>query len=707
LEIDNVNNLELLNILNAKQQEAVTSPTICTIVLAGPGSGKTRTLTYRIAYLIEEMSVNPQKILAVTFTNKAAREMQERLEGLLGASQAKKVNARTFHSWGARMLRYEMQHLVPILKEKFFSTNDKKVLAIPLPEDGLANDFTIYDTTEQALLMKEVLNQLNFERDPKAVLEIISGWKNKNVRPDSEELVKEAEKNILRQMYRNCYVLYQAALFRYNACDFDDLILLPLLLFERQSERLQAYQEMTSHFLIDEFQDTNEVQYQLSLLLAQQGHIFVVGDEDQAIYGFRHADFKNVERLRDAYADHNLILLEQNYRSNQAIVKAATSLIVHNSERVNKKLWTKNEGTAKIEKFVEADEADEAIMAATIIQLLHKDGHAYKEMAILYRVNAQSREIESALVKEGIPYRLMQGTAFFDRREIRDVLAYLKFIRNGDLYAFRRLVYTRSGLGKKTEQAILAAPQEQELLSWLEMRFAEQQSRQNEEEAPSGKSVLSWLENYYQQGYPLEKGEASPSQWSKLAKKENLQVRGGTIARNVWILAQQIIELKQKVPDRPTMELIQQVIELLTPYISKLKNSIERLENAYELLTIAKRLEGHGEEGLVSFLDESAMSTDMEPAQEESQDKVTLSTMHRSKGLEWDNVLITGVEYNLSPYYKSIDQDGNPDEEERRLFYVGFTRARKNVYLLRTIERTLYGTTRNNPASPYLHELGI
>ena len=698
--------IELLNTLNAKQQKAVTSERTCTIVLAGPGSGKTRTLTYRIAYLIQKKRVNPIKILAVTFTNKAAREMQERLQGLLDPSQAKKVNARTFHSWGARMLRYEMRHVVPILKKTFFKTKDKKELAIELPMDGLSNDFTIYDPREQTRLMKEVIDRLNLDRDPKIMLQLVSGWKNQNLRPNSEILVKEAQKDIVVKTARDCYLLYQAALFRHNACDFDDLILLPLLLFEGASEHLQDYQDMTSHFLIDEFQDTNEVQYQLSVLLAQRGNIFVVGDEDQAIYGFRHADFKNVQRLMNAYPDHELILLEQNYRSNQGIVKAANALIENNTERVDKKLWTDNQGKAEIEKIVVGDEVDEADMVASIIERLHEDEVPYKEIAVLYRVNAQSRQIESTLLKERIPHRLMQGTAFFERREVRDVLGYLKFIRNGDLYAFMRIVYTHSGIGKKTIEAILAAPQEDELLSWLEMRYKAKKGK-NKEDAPSGKSVLSWLENFYQQGKALKKSKAIAREWNKFAKKKNLKVRGGGIAKNVWLLAEQIIELKEKVPEMPTVALIQEVIKILTPYISKLKNSTERLENMHELRTIAIKLDGHGEEGLMTFLDEIAISTDIDPNEETGQEQVILSTMHRSKGLEWDHVLITGAEYNLCPYYKSINENGQADEEERRLFYVAFTRARKNVYLLRTRQRTLYGITKYSRASPYLRELGI
>ncbi len=372
--------------------------------------------------------------------------------------------------------------------------------------------------------MKGVLNQLNLESKPKRVLEKISGWKNKNQRPDDPSFVKEAETNIQLQTLRHCYVLYQAALFEHNACDFDDLILLPLILFENDSERLQAYQETISHFLIDEFQDTNEVQYQLSVLLAQQGHIFVVGDEDQAIYGFRHADFKNVQRLIEAYPEHHLILLEQNYRSNQAIVKAANSLIAHNTERVDKKLWTDNEGVAKITKFVEADEVEEAKMVATIIQLLHKDGHPYNEIAVLYRINAQSREIESALVREGIPHRLMQGVGFFDRAEVKDVLGYLQFIHNGDLHAFSRLIKTRSGLGKKTEEAILAASQKAPLLSWLEQSY-KMTKDENEVDMPSGKSVLSWLEKYYHQGVALEKNGAIGREWNKFAKRQNLKTK--------------------------------------------------------------------------------------------------------------------------------------------------------------------------------------
>ncbi|MGB0384794.1 MAG: ATP-dependent helicase [Ardenticatenaceae bacterium] len=698
--------IELLKTLNEKQQQAVMSEATCTIVLAGPGSGKTRTLTYRIAYLIEKMGVHPAKILAVTFTNKAAREMQERLMGLLDPSQAKKVNARTFHSWGARMLRYDMPHVVPILKKKFFSTKDKQELNIHLPEDGLSSDFSIYDTTEQTNLMKDIINKLNLDFDPKDVLRTVSGLKNLNVRPDSAKLLSLAEEEVHINLLRNCYVLYQAALFRHNACDFDDLILLPLLLFEGDSKKLWNYQEMTSYFLIDEFQDTNEVQYKLSVLLAERGNIFVVGDEDQAIYGFRFADFKNVTRLMSAYPKHNLILLEQNYRSNPGIVNAANSLISNNTERVDKKLWTNNSGESQITTFIAQDQVDEAHYVASIVEFLQKDGHSYDEIAILYRVNAQTRAIETGLLKKRIAYRLMQGTAFFERREVRDALAYLKFIRNGDLYAFMRIIDTRFGLGKKSAQAIIAAPQEEDLTAWLQMRY--QGKKENEkQDSASGKSVLSWLKNFYQQGKPL-KESGIPSEWKKLAKRENLKLSGGS-AKNVWLLAEEIATLCEKVPDLSTIELIGEVIKILKPYIiKKFKEPAERLENVCELLTVAVGMEGHGEEGLVMFLDEIALATDVEKPNEDensTQEQVTLSTMHRSKGLEWDNVLMTGVEENLSPYYKASTEAQH--EEERRLFYVGFTRARKNVYLLRTKERTLFGKTRSNAASPYLDELGI
>jgi len=674
---------DILAGLNDAQREAVQSDAKCSIVLAGPGSGKTRTLTHRIAWLIQN-GVDPSSILAVTFTNKAAGEMQERLAGMLGPV-ARRVVARTFHSFGAKMLRSEIKRLAPVFVEKAFTTDDRREFRIGEPRIGA--NFAIYDEADQGRLLKHVVTEV-LGRDEQFIgpaAHYIERAKNQGLLPNDDTLLQEAAKEPALEIYRDAYAAYQAALLASNACDFDDLILYPKLVFEWFTARLVAYQHHFRHLLVDEYQDTNDVQFDLSVLLAQPdaNRIFVVGDEDQSIYGFRFADFRHIGALEEAFEDSQVFLLEQNYRSTPEIVEVADRLIAHNTERAGKRLWTDRPAGGLVQGYFLGDGVCEAAKALELIERVRdgngRPGVPLDEIAILYRMHALSREIESYLVRAGIPYQVARGTAFYDRLEVRDTLAYAQFIANGDRLAFQRIANVpKRGIGKKTLERILQA-------------------------AGEG-NILQWLQGFYREGQSLALAEAKPKAWKALATRQGLQVSGG-FAQRVWELGEVVIGLRQQVEAGATVtELLKEVIEIAKPHWEGLKNPQERIENATELLTVAGRTETPGLDGLQEFLEGVALVSQADDIEESG--GVTLATLHAAKGLEWDVVLIIGVEDELIPHRRSVAETGN-DEEERRLFYVGVTRARQACYCLGVQRRALFGEVTDHAPSPFLAEMGI
>lgn len=673
---------KILNGLNDRQKQAVVEPHQCLIVLAGPGSGKTRVLTHRIAYLIKE-GVNPYNILAVTFTNKAAREMRTRLENLLDAGRVKAVMACTFHSFGAWMLRVEMPHLIPLLPNLMFTTMDRRDFR--LPQSRLSNDFSIYDSSDQLALMTHIIkdqDRLNLDPKrfkPRDVHAGVSRWKNMGLTPANADLIRAAEDDHMTRIYRNAYLLYQADLLAANALDFDDLILYPLLLFRNQTDRLRRYQDRFRHILIDEYQDTNTVQYELANLMAAH-NLYIVGDPDQAIYGFRCGDARNVQRLMQEHPHHSLVLLEQNYRSVAPILQAANRLIENNTQRVPKRLWTTQTSPDHSHIFPCAcgDEVAEAEQVARLIKEAAGRGVSYGEMAVLARINAMTREIERTLLNNRVPYELFRGTAFFERMEVKDTLSYLQFVYNGDQVAFQRIANKpKRGLGDVAVKAIIRAA-DGDLLGWL--------------------------------GRLLEKGqglaETDPG-WQKVARGLNLErVRAGQMFQ-LWKFAEAVLTVRRLVEkDAAADEVVRQVIALLRSHLETLENFDERWENVQELLTVATRVEPTGLDGLAEFLEQTALGTPEDDF--EGTNKVAVATMHAAKGLEFELVFIIGVEDEICPLKRSTEETGQDGvEEERRLFYVAVTRAKKELYLLWTHQRTLFGNTMDGYPSPYFEEMDL
>lgn len=669
-----------LDFLNDPQREAVTTTAKDAVVLAGPGSGKTRVLVHRIAWLISR-GVNPANILAVTFTNKAAGEMQERLKAMIPPHQAQKINARTFHSFGAKLLRHKMPTLLPLLTRSG-TLHTSKDNHLPLRDPRLDSSFTIYDEGDQKSLLLEIIKELDLDAKkftPGTAATAISKWKNEGMLPTDGDLLNAADEDNATRIWRDVYVVYQNRLSANNACDFDDLILYPMLLFDWDTPSLRQYQDRFRYVLIDEFQDTNGVQYRLADMLTDHaaGNLFVVGDEDQSIYGWRGADFTNVKRLMQSRPDHCLVLLEQNYRSSKTIVDAANTLICNNVQRVVKVLWTHLTGGNGQEIKVTGlpDGTAEAYRAAHIIADALDNDVPASEIALLYRTNGQSRELESALVQEGIPYRLLRGVSFYQRREVRDALAYLKFLYNGDVLAFRRIANVpKRGIGDKTVQAV---------------------------EQAAGNNLLGWMSDYAVSG-KITGESAAPAVWKKLAAQQGLDLAGGA-AQKVWEFAQVIAYLKS-IPDPTMKELLEAIIAVLKPCLAEFDNPDERVENLMELLSVAARIETTGPEALETFLESVALITDTEDPDVDEADWVTLSTLHGAKGLEWRLVILTGVEDGFCPHRRSGISD---TEEERRLFYVGVTRAKEQLHVLHADNRFIWGEWESRTPSPFISEMGL
>ncbi len=606
--------LDLLRDLNERQIEAVTVGPGPVLVLAGPGSGKTRVLTHRTAYLIRELGVPPYAIMAVTFTNKAANEMRRRVEDMLGGRPG--VTLGTFHAICARILRREAEYL---------------------PHHGL--DYVIFDTDDQRAAVRQVLADLNLDEKlytPAKMLNAISRAKREMVTPDQYR-AKSYFGEIVARVYRR----YQALLEANNAMDFDDLLLNAVLLFRREPDVLARYQERYAWLLVDEFQDTNMIQYELvKLLAAPQDNPFVVGDEDQSIYRWRGADYRNVLRFREDYPDARVILLEQNYRSTQTILDAARAVIDRNPHRTPKRLFTDgNEGEPLVvwEAYTEIDQA--RFVVETIAELVATGQVEPGECAIMYRTNAQSRALEEQFLRANMPYRLVGATRFYARREIKDLLAYLRVIHNPeDTISFNRIINTPPrGIGRKTRA---------ELDSWAER-----------EHGGSYRSALTAL---------AEGGELP---FSPRARRV---LTGFAVMWHRWHLAYRT--------GAKVAELLDMVIEDVR-YRGYIDDGTEagrdRWENVLELRKVAAI---YDEAPLSTFLEEIALVSDVD-ALAEDENVPVLMTLHAAKGLEFDVVFIVGLTDGLLPHSRSMD---DPEElaEERRLFYVGLTRARKRVFLV-------------------------
>lgn len=630
--------------LNKEQLDAVQTINGPMLILAGAGSGKTKVLTCRIAHLLQQ-GVRPYRILAITFTNKAAAEMRERVDRMAGAA-ARDVWLFTFHAFCSRLLRYELENL-----------------------NGYANNFAIYDTSDSKNLIKQVLKEMNLDekRFPlPAIISHISNAKNALLLPDA--YAREAS-GYYEQQVAKIYDAYQKKLQANNAVDFDDLLLLALRLLQENPAVREKYQRKFDYLMVDEYQDTNHAQYLLTKILAA-GHrnICVVGDADQSIYGWRGADIQNILDFEKDYPDAKLVKLEQNYRSTQVILDAANAVIDNNSGRKPKNLWTANGNGSEIVYYQANDERDEARYVIENMQKLQlNEGAKLGDMAVLYRTNAQSRVFEEMLIKSGIAYTMVGGTKFYERKEIKDALAYLRLLYNphDSLSLLRIINVPRRGIGDAT----LARLQE----------YAN----------ASGQTLFEVVTN----------AADVPGLASRFANKLDE-------------LSELLFELMGEAADVPVKQLLDDVL-LKTGYLEELQSSKDpqdesRVENLKEMLSVteefAVKCERNGEEPtLENFLADVALVADIDDA-ELGEEAVTLMTLHSAKGLEFPDVFLVGMEEGIFPHSRTLMND-NEIEEERRLCYVGITRAEKHLFLSNARTRTIYGRTQYYTPSRFLQEV--
>lgn len=632
--------MDIFHGLNDAQKTAVSAPDGPVLVLAGPGSGKTRVLTNRIVYLIRELKIAPWHIMAVTFTNKAAREMRTRIETQL-EGQPRGLTMGTFHATCARILRTEGDYL---------------------PDHD--RDFVIFDSSDQLQVVKRALKDLNLDDkkfQPRKMLGGISNAKNELITP---ELYQSS--NYISEVNRRVYTRYQEILEANNAMDFDDLLSNTVYLFDGVPEVLQKYQQKYHHILVDEFQDTNTAQYALlERLAAGHNNIFVVGDSDQSIYKWRGADFRNIGRFQEMYPEAEVVLLEQNYRSTQVILDAAKAVIVRNKNRVHKDLFTTRSGGDQISIREAYDEEEEAAVIVDAIQSLRVQGYQRGDCAVMYRTNAQSRVLEEAFVRANIPYRLVGATQFYQRKEIKDIIAYLRLVHNPlDSVSFGRIHNTPSrGIGAKTRQS---------LESWAAQLGL------------SATNALIKLVTDPDVQHPFN-GRAHAA----LSHLGNLL--------NTWIGLRDQISVG---------ELIDIVLDQ-TDYHTYINDSArdedearDRWENVMELRSVATV---EKDLNLSEFLEQITLVSETDNL-EENPDAVTLLTLHAAKGLEFPVVFISGLEDGILPHSRSFD-DGESMAEERRLFYVGITRAEDRLYLLHAFRRTVYGQTEVAVPSRFLDDI--
>ena len=633
-----------LNTLNPAQREAVEKTEGPVLILAGAGSGKTRVLTTRIAHLMEDKNVQAANILAITFTNKAAAEMRERVEETITELSTKDMWITTFHSCCVRILRKGINRI------------------------GYNRSFVIYDSSDQVTLIKDCLKELNLSDkvfEPKSVISAISSAKDKLYSPTHFKAVYKDDARMSK--IADIYALYQDRLKRNSALDFDDLIFKTVELFKEDPETLDFYRSRFKYIMVDEYQDTSKAQYELIKLLAKQHqNICVVGDDDQSIYGWRGADIRNILEFEKDYDDVHVVKLEQNYRSTQIILDAANNVISNNIERKRKKLWSEQKDGELIKIQLATDEMDEAeFIADTISRLKRRDRRNFRDFAVLYRANAQARPIEDALNRSQIPYNIYGGTKFYERKEIKDLIAYLRVIQNpqDDISLKRIINVPRRGKGLRTIEKI-------------EDRASLKQE--------SLYSVLIDIDSN-----------------SDISTKARASISGFVDLMGTLRTIKEVY---------PVSKLIEKVLDT-SGYIdelqkdSKKEEAEDRIENLKEFISVAIEFEQNSEEtDLETFLTSVALTS--ESSEDEENDRVSLMTIHTSKGLEFPVVFLTGMEEKLFPISRAIVSMRESDiEEERRLCYVGITRAKEELYMTLTQKRTLYGKTNPSVASRFMEEL--
>ena len=630
--------MDILAALNPAQREAVEAIEGPVLILAGPGSGKTKVITHRVAYLIKSCGVSPNNIIAVTFTNKAAREMKDRLEQLLGQA-AEALTLGTFHAICARILRREGKAI------------------------ALSSSFVIYDEEDQLSLIKQALEELNLDPKqyaPKALRSAISAAKSRLVNP--EDYAKRVN-SYFEEIVHRVYQVYQQLLSQGQAVDFDDLLMRTVQLFQHHPQILKKYQSKYVHILVDEFQDTNVVQYMLMKNLAgEYRNLCVVGDPDQSIYSWRFADLHNILSFEKDYPEAKVVFLEQNYRSTKTILEVASDIISANLQRKPKKLWTENEDGASVTVMESYNAEEEAQSVVNEIErLVGQEQTSLKDCAVMYRVNAQSRALEETFLRYGVPYRLVGGTRFYQRREIKDIIAYLRLIHNTqDNVSLLRIANVPvRGIGHRT-------------LSQLQ----------------------SWAKAHNSSFFDAIEQVSS----EKILPQRISQALAGFNAA--------MAELTAQSHELSLSALVDKVLACTRykEHILNKEDGDDRWENIVELRSVASEYDNlNPEEALAAFLEKVSLVSDIDEL-DGKVDAVTLITLHQAKGLEFPVVFIVGLEEGILPHRKSFD-DPEEMEEERRLCYVGITRAKERLYLLRSYRRSLFGGSTANPPSRFLQDI--
>lgn len=632
--------MDLKSLLNKEQYEAATTIDGQVLILAGAGSGKTRVLTHRIAYMIEN-DIKPYNILAITFTNKAAGEMRERVKSLVG-EVANNMWISTFHSSCVRILRREIDKL------------------------GYSKDFTIYDSSDQKTLIKLVMKELNINEKEITDLEILGtiGKAKDNIQ-SAQSFKKENEDNFRKNKIADAYLLYQKKLKENNALDFDDLIVKTVELFRKHNDVLEFYQNKFKYIMIDEYQDTNKAQYEFAkLLAAKHKNICVVGDDDQCIYAWRGADIRNILDFEKDYPDAKVIKLEQNYRSKGNILDAANVVIVNNANRKSKVLRTEQESGNKIKIYRAYSDSDEGDFVATQInKIKEEENKSYKDFAILYRTNAQSRIFEESLRRKAIPYKILGGTRFYDRKEIKDMISYLKVLVNPtDSISLRRIINVpKRGIGDATVNKVVDFADDYEL--------------------------------------PL---------WDALSTVRNIPTLTARNCGGIEIFMEMMDKFMEMSEIMPVSTLIETILKE-TGYISELEKSKEiedksRIENLKELVSDAVDFERSSEDkSLSAYLEKVSLVQDTDKLQEE-EDTIVLMTVHSAKGLEFPVVFMVGMENGIFPGNASFESDAEM-EESRRLCYVGITRAKEQLFMTSAEVRRQFGRTVAYPQSDFIAEI--
>lgn len=650
----------MLRDLNAKQKEAVMKTEGPVLIIAGPGSGKTKTLTHRIVYLIREKGVRPENILAVTFTNKAASEMRSRVSGLLAANTSQKSS-----NFNDPFVSYFNNSALPLVGT--FHSLCVRILREDAPSLGLKRDFVIYDSEDQLSLVKNAMKELNLsteQMNPRSVHSAISDAKNQL--KNAEQLMNMANSPFLENVAK-VYAVYQKRLMECAALDFDDLIMQTTILFTEKPAVLGKYQDRFHFVMVDEYQDTNHAQYKLvDLLSKKHRNLCVVGDDWQSIYKWRGADIQNILDFEKNYPEARTILLEQNYRSTQNILDAAYAVIAKNRNRKEKKLWTDKKGGNSIKVYEAANEKGEAEFIIGEIAKLNRgmDGQekvGLNDVAILYRTNAQSRSIEESFLQFQVPYKIVGGTKFYDRREVKDVLAYLRFVQNpSDAASLERIINIPARkIGKATLDKVL------------------KEMRKNETDFVQ--TILDY-------------------QGKELTKDKIIRLK---------VFAELIVDLKKKAAEEKTDQYLEYVLEKIN-YENYIKDGTDegesRWENVRELFSaIEKYKELPAEEGMRAFLEDVALVSDVDDLDETSE-AVTLMTLHAAKGLEFAAVFMVGMEEGLLPHGRSLS-DESEMEEERRLCYVGMTRAKRYLYLTCARTRRIFGSIQSNIESRFIGDI--